>query len=537
MRAAGVVAGWSYIRSLIRTTDTFWACHPALFVGTAFFLGTSIALRFHALSLLDCCLLPCPIILFPPKRLLWALALCGVAAATTCARVLIPSGPLETHGLLTAEVVHRCQAVYHGRTFSRFLLAVHDFHSNQGQTIMKGGAVSLSLPTVWALKGGILYQCQACLTIDELHRMTCKPELYTFSQEEEIAGGSGVDSKPFYDKRIRAVGICLSLVEWRLSCHKALENVFSNLFQSPQIRHFAGGLTFGLYKDPSLQRAMHEAGVEHVLAVSGFHFGIVAALTVFLAQAMTPGLRSLAAMILLSLYLCIVGPLPSVIRAWSSAMVVLLGLFCHRRTSGLNCLGIGLIVSVIYDPASVESLGYQLSFLATAAILFFSGPCRSLLRSYVRQRTRSEIIQLSLTDQALLLVLELFVSPLSLLIPVFVVLCPYQLAFLQDFSSLGLLYNLFLPALLSLAMPAVLLAVVLYPIPILPHVCAFIASLPLKLGLLCVEHIPETTWGIISGGQISHTAGTLLLLGVFLSGIIYLGSRTEEQRELWKACL
>jgi competence protein ComEC len=313
--------------------------------------------------------------------------------------------------------------------------------------------------------------------------------------------------------------------------------MFVHLFPDPHLRQVAGGLTFGLYKDPSVQQAMHRAGVEHVLAVSGFHFGIVAALTVFLAQGLALKKRALFSMVFLTVYLFIVGPLPSVIRAWCSAMVVLFGICLQKPSSGLNCLGVGLIASVFYDPSSVTSIGYQLSFLATAAILFFSHPCLIVLSTYLRPRKVSEAVRLSCVDQVLLLMLSWFLPALSLLFSVLFVVCPYQLAFLQDFSLLGVLYNLFIPALFSLAMPLVLLAVLLYPVPFVPHLFAWLSTLPLGAGLACVEHAPATAWSMVSGGVVPHAMGRAVLGLIFLLGMAHRGAQTIERHEAWKACL
>jgi predicted membrane metal-binding protein len=218
-------------------------------------------------------------------------------------------------------------------------------------------------------------------------------------------------------------------------------------------------------------------------------------------------------------------------------MVVLGGVCLDRRASGLNCLGIGLIASVFYDPSSVAGIGYQLSFLATAAILFFSRPVLNILRTFVSQRRVSDVVLFSKVDQVLLLLLEWFLPALSLLIPVFVVVCPYQLAFLQDFSLLGLMYNLIIPALFSLAMPVVLLAVLFSSLPVAPYLFARCADIPLRLGLLCVENTPETTWGMMKGGIIAHTVGCVILVCVFLAGIIFCGHEDIERSESWKACL
>ena len=494
---------------VIARGEAFWSRHPALFVGVCFFLGAS----FRSFSVYDALFLP---FLFHHRRFFLSLLLIFVAAFTTSFRVCIPTHPLHCFGTVRAEVMDRRLMTLHGKPFWRLQLALDEFRSSEGKVLIRGCSVPLSCASPCPLRGGALYQFSAHAVVDDQVRVRLRPSL---------AAG------------IEVLGPKLSFVEWRHSMRQLLEQRFVKLFPDPSLRYTAGALTFGLYKDPLFQKAMHRTGVEHVLAVSGFHFGIVAALTVFLARGLSRRRRAIVAMVFLTLYLLLIGPLPSVVRAWTAAMAALGGICLCRLPSGLNCLGLGLIASVIYDPSSVSGIGYHLSYLATAAILFFSQPTLALLRRLVPSRSIPDALVLSKSDQLLLFLIESFLPALSLLIPVFFVVCPYQLTFLQDFSLLGLIYNLLIPALFSLAMPAVLLAVLLWPLPFVPSLFASIASIPLSLGRLLVERAPETAWGMAAGGGIPRAAGLALLLFVLLAGIFTQGCADENRGDAWKSCL
>ena len=496
--------------------ETFWSRHPALFIGLCFFVGTALSLQLHSITLLDLCGALPFFLLFRPRRLAVASLLIFVAAATTSIRVHVPTHPSRHFCTVYGEVLDRHLVTLHGKPLWRVQLAVKDALSSDGSLLMRGWSLPVVCPSPCPLRGGSLYRFSAHVNTDDELRIRLRP---FFAQ--------GIDS------------VCrrFSLVEVRHSIRQMLQKKFTALFPDLSLRYTAGGLTFGLYKDPLFQKAMHRAGVEHVLAVSGFHFGIVAALTVFLAHGFAPTRRAVVAMIFLTLYFLFIGPLPSVLRAWTAAMVVLAGVLLCRRPSGLNCLGLGLIVSVAYDPASVSGIGYHLSYLATAAILFFSQPTLVLLRSIVPPRSPSDVLSLSMVDQLLLLLLEWSLPALSLLIPVFCVVCPYQLTFLQDFSLLGLVYNLLIPALFSLAMPAILLAVLFSFVPLIPACFAALASIPLRIGYTLVERVPETSWCMVSGGVLPKALGIAFLLFVLLVGIFFKARADEETADAWKACL
>lgn len=503
-------------KSLCRI-DAFWEHHPALFVGVCFFLGASVSLGFHLFSAFDLLLLPLLFLLFPYKRLLWGGLIIFIACWSTTLRVHLPRKPLLPRtGVALAEVTDRHLVTFHGHQLWKMQLLVHQWCGSNGESILKGVTVPVCVAGPCPLVGGALYQFNARVGVDDQLR---------------------IRFRPFLGKEVPSIQETLSFVEWRLRIRRTLEKVFVRLFPDVDIRTVAGGLTFGLYKDPLLQKAMHRAGVEHVLAVSGFHFGIVCALVVFLTQRMAPKIRAALAILCLTLYLLIIGPLPSVIRAWCAAVVVLGGVCLNRRTSGINCLGVGLIVAVLYDPTSISSIGFQLSFLATAAILFFSRLFQRFFRTLFPARQMDDIVVLSKADQVVLLVFRWFIPALSLMVPVFLVLCPYQLAFLQDFSLLGLVYNLLIPTIFSLAMPAVLLAVVFSPLPLLPQVLAYVAHVPLRLGLIFVENAPQTSWSMAAGECIPPALGRILIVSVFLLGMMVLQREDEESAEAWKACL
>lgn len=501
---------------VLRRVDSFWAYHPAMFIGTTFFLGGLWGLNRQFFSRADLALIPFFAFLFPYRRFFWAVFLVCVAGCSTSLRVKTPDHQMVRNGEMVAEVVDRCLVTIHGQKLWKMRLLIHAFRAHDGSMVVRNVTVPLFVASPCKLFGGNLYLLKAILRVDD--RMQ-------------------VRLRPYLAKDIPNLGTTCSFVEWRLRVKAQLNKLFVTLFPDHEIRQVAGALTFGLSKEGALQRTMHRAGIEHVLAVSGFHFGIVAALMVFLCQWATPKLQALLAMSCLTAYFLIIGPLPSVIRAWCAAMVVFGGVLLNRRASGINCLGVGLIVITLYDPSMLTGIGFQLSFLATAAILLFSRPTLGWLRRLFPERRVIEIVHCSRADQLVLLILRIFIPIVSLLIPVTLVVCPYQMAFLQDFSVLGILYNLLIPTIFSLAMPAVLLAVFLSPIPLVSQVCAAVAAIPLRLGLLFIENATDAPWVLLEGKIIPQTVACGLLMTLFAAGILVHDQESSPIADEWKACL
>jgi competence protein ComEC len=113
----------------------------------------------------------------------------------------------------------------------------------------------------------------------------------------------------------------------------------------------------------SVRTRFAEAGLAHLLAISGLHVGIVgAALTALLALAASPGFAAVAAAALVWIYVLSIGAPPSAVRAallmagWAAAR----GRGRPARTWDL--LGAAAVVALVSDPVVLTEPGFQLSF-------------------------------------------------------------------------------------------------------------------------------------------------------------------------------
>jgi competence protein ComEC len=87
-------------------------------------------------------------------------------------------------------------------------------------------------------------------------------------------------------------------------------------------------------------------------------------------------IRIVACGLTLGLFVLVVGPEPSVLRASVMGTVGLLALAAGRRTEPLHALGLALIVLLGLRPGLLSSVGLHLSVAATAGIVLFSGRIR-----------------------------------------------------------------------------------------------------------------------------------------------------------------
>jgi ComEC/Rec2-related protein len=109
-------------------------------------------------------------------------------------------------------------------------------------------------------------------------------------------------------------------------------------------------------------------GISHLLALSGMHLGLIAAGA--LAVIRTAGRRDKWALLpILGLYVCVVGNVVSLFRAYALAVVLIVAARTERPVKPVHALGVALFVLLVARPGLVHSVAFQLSFTATLAVL------------------------------------------------------------------------------------------------------------------------------------------------------------------------
>jgi len=123
---------------------------------------------------------------------------------------------------------------------------------------------------------------------------------------------------------------------------------------------------------PELQRRnLRDAGMLHLVAISGLHVAIVVSLVWAVAcrTKLTPWVRTAALIVLLTVYAPAVGARPSVVRAAVGAGAVLVGRCCGREGVSLNSLAVIAALLAAVDPSALRHPAFQLTFLAALGLL------------------------------------------------------------------------------------------------------------------------------------------------------------------------
>ena len=133
--------------------------------------------------------------------------------------------------------------------------------------------------------------------------------------------------------------------------------------------------------DPDDAEALRAAGLGHILAISGLHMALMAGGVFFAVTALFARIEPLAraidprqpaaivALIAATGYLVLSGAAIPTQRAFVMTAVVLLGVLSGRRAASLHLVGLAALAVLLFQPESIVTPGFQMSFAAATALI------------------------------------------------------------------------------------------------------------------------------------------------------------------------
>ncbi len=248
-----------------------------------------------------------------------------------------------------------------------------------------------------------------------------------------------------------------SFASWRHKTKCAVRSYLKSCIPDKNSFHLLAALATGTVEDRMLSFTFTQTGLRHLLAISGFHFALIAGLLHLCFKVLFP--RKWATCLLLiviGLYFFFIGNSPSVQRAWIAISLLLLGRLFNLKTPALNALGIALIIEVLIDPRQITTCSFLLSFVATCAILLLYHPFETIMQHLLPKRTTSDILSMKHKwGYAFTCWLR---KTLALNLCVHTATIPLVLCIFHAFSPASLIYNLFFPIGIAIAMTLLLIA-------------------------------------------------------------------------------
>ncbi len=183
--------------------------------------------------------------------------------------------------------------------------------------------------------------------------------------------------------------------------------------------------------DYEIKDSFTNAGVIHVLAVSGLHVGFVAVIIFLVLGRFNIRLKYILTIMGILLFLIITGGHSSVFRASIMAIFYFIAKLTGRSTNGFNSISVAAFIILILNPNELFNAGFLLSFSAVFSILIF----------YPKFSTQIKQFHLSsLVEKILLFMSVSFAAQIGTL--------PFTIYYFNKLSLIALLANLIvIPAL------------------------------------------------------------------------------------------
>jgi competence protein ComEC len=256
------------------------------------------------------------------------------------------------------------------------------------------------------------------------------------------------------------------------------------------------------------------SGIAHILAISGMHLSLVAAIFFFMSRfimslfnkiALNYNIKKYAALIAIIgsfCYLLISGSPISAQRAFIMTSLILLAIMIDRSGTPMRSVALAALLILIFSPESILTPSFQMSFAAVFALISMYELMKPLLINYSEYGVFKKI-----TVYLFGIVFSSAVAGVAT--------SPFAIYHFNNFAPYGIITNLFVVPLTSLfVMPMAVITMLLMPVgleqvglrPMLFGVdlilktANYIASLPQPVGM--IKQIPDLALAIITMGGV-----------------------------------
>lgn len=320
-------------------------------------------------------------------------------------------------------------------------------------------------------------------------------------------------------EEITKVPYTFSLAELRLKLKDKMRAHLKKHVKDRLTYGFFSSLGTGEIENQMLAKLFSRAGLSHTLAISGFHYTWLLIALWAVVSSFFPGRATpMILIVIITLYFLFIGETPSLKRAWLASTIYCVSVLFTQRANGLNSLGIASGIAMTLDPDVIYTIGYQLSYLATFAILAIYPYLDKQLQKFVPERTKQEREALNPFDQLIIGLASLGRRLLVLTFVVNIITFPVGLHYFGYYPLAGPLFNLFFPWAITLSLLGIFVG-------LLP----FIGPSVLHLNAWYSKHLLEMVyWNRCGGLLIWEMSG--VWLAYWVMGIVVLGLWLEGRR-------
>ena len=137
--------------------------------------------------------------------------------------------------------------------------------------------------------------------------------------------------------------------------------------------------------DADVQKIFSGSGIAHALALSGMHLSVLITFVMFFISREKIRIRARAFIcaVAVILYVPVAGFSPSLVRAGIMMLFMLGGTLFKRRYDTATAIVFAATVILFENPFAIKSISFQLSFISTIGIVYFSIPLYAMLKKRI----------------------------------------------------------------------------------------------------------------------------------------------------------
>lgn len=238
---------------------------------------------------------------------------------------------------------------------------------------------------------------------------------YNYKSRSIYLGAYSVKKLEISEPEHRPLGYYIDLLRQKAS--RNLLHDFDNENASLMIALLTGDKD---YMAEETYDSFIEAGIVHIMAVSGLHLSVwVAFLSLFMDFRGRKGKLLAVLMIIFTVFMmnfaCFTG---SVKRASAMTVLYFIGKILGKRTDALNSLGFAAVCVLAFNPFGVLDISFLLSFLSTMGIIVMGVPLseKIITKLNVLGENMKKILSPTAATACLSVSVTFFVFPVSVLI-------------------------------------------------------------------------------------------------------------------------
>ena len=216
----------------------------------------------------------------------------------------------------------------------------------------------------------------------------------------------------------------------RIAFRNTVEDVFDKYLDEDN-SDLVKGIILGdsNYLDDEYLESYREIGLAHILAVSGLHIGIIAGGFIFFLSRI--GVKKkwnvIITITMIWIYGYAIGFPSSILRANIMFSLLFISGMIAEPYDSINSLFLSFLIILLFQPLSILSVGFQLSYIATFSLLYFPPKLRSFFYPYKNK----------------------LIYTISALLGIYIGILPIQIYYFNGFSLMSIISNILIAPIIS----------------------------------------------------------------------------------------